>query len=422
MLHTTNPAAAAEVQQGSTDDKQSLLDAQLELWHHTFGYVKSMALKAALDLRIADAIHHHGGTAMLAQIATRATLRPSKLPFLRLLMRVLTVTGVFSSCVRRPAVDDGDEDERAYYYSNTPASRLLVGAPGDEITPFLALILDGTFIVSPFLGLGAWLQRDKPPEQPSLFETVQGKNPWDLASREPAFGSLFNEGMVADSGFIMDIVIKECGDVFRGVSSLVDVGGGLGGVAQAISKAFPNVKCSVLDFSHIVADAPAGTNSAMYLCSHNFSNLFVWFQWVLHDWGDAECVKILKTCRKAIPPREEGGKVIILDMVVGAGSSDLQHKETQVLFDLFIMFVNGIERNEQGWKKIIFDAGFSDYKIIPVLGVRSIVEVYPKTRCNVSLLLVLGKGHESWERSRVSLWNEMKNGGHNSLGCSLPNG
>ena len=105
--------------------------------------------------------------------------------------------------------------------------------------------------------------------------------------------------------------------------------------------------------------------------------MLIWFQWVLHDWGDAECVKILKNCRKAIPFREEGGKVIILDMVVGAGSSDLKQKETQVLFDLFIMFVNGIERDEQEWKKIIFQAGFSDYKITPVLGVRSIIEVYP---------------------------------------------
>ena len=105
--------------------------------------------------------------------------------------------------------------------------------------------------------------------------------------------------------------------------------------------------------------------------------MLIWFQWVLHDWGDAECVKILKNCRKAIPSREEGGKVIILDMVVGAGSSDLKQKETQVRFNPFIMFVNGIERNEQGWNKIIYNAGFSDYRIIPVLGVRSIVEVYP---------------------------------------------
>ncbi|GJM89071.1 hypothetical protein PR202_ga05667 [Eleusine coracana subsp. coracana] len=65
-------------------------------------------------------------------------------------------------------------------------------------------------------------------------------------------------------------------------------------------------------------------------------------------------------------------------MVVGAGSSsDVKHRETQVLFDLFIMFINGVQRDEQEWKKIIFKAGFSDYKILPVLGVRSIIEVYP---------------------------------------------
>jgi hypothetical protein len=41
------------------------------------------------------------------------------------------------------------------------------------------------------------------------------------------------------------------------------------------------------------------------------------------------------------------------------------------------MIVNGIERDEQEWRKIIFEAGFSDYKITPVLGVRSIIELYP---------------------------------------------
>ena len=69
--------------------------------------------------------------------------------------------------------------------------------------------------------------------------------------------------------------------------------------------------------------------------------------------------------------------MIILDMVVGAGSSDEKHVETQILFDLFMMFINGAERDELEWKKIIFEAGFSHYKIIPVLGVRSIIEVYP---------------------------------------------
>lgn len=100
-------------------------------------------------------------------------------------------------------------------------------------------------------------------------------------------------------------------------------------------------------------------------------------QWVLHDWGDDDCIKILKNCKKSIPPRDKGGKVIIMDIVVGAGPSDQKHREVQALFDMYIMLVNGIERDEQEWKKVFVEAGFSGYKIMPILGFRSMIEVYP---------------------------------------------
>ncbi|KAB8117423.1 hypothetical protein EE612_059414 [Oryza sativa] len=45
----------------SNDHGAGLLDAQLELYANTLAVVKSMALKTAMDLGIADAIHHHGG-------------------------------------------------------------------------------------------------------------------------------------------------------------------------------------------------------------------------------------------------------------------------------------------------------------------------------------------------------------------------
>ena len=97
----------------------------------------------------------------------------------------------------------------------------------------------------------------------------------------------------------------------------------------------------------------------------------------MHDWRDAECITILKNCKKAIPTRDAGGKVITVDAVVGAGCSTPKHRETQVLYDLFIMVANGIERDDQEWRNIILEAGFTHYNIIPVLGARSIIEVYP---------------------------------------------
>ncbi|KAK1699178.1 hypothetical protein QYE76_015875 [Lolium multiflorum] len=101
---------------------------------------------------------------------------------------------------------------------------------------------------------------------------------------------------------------------------------------------------------------------------------------IFHDWGDEDCVKILKKCKEAIPrfpPRDAGGKVIIVDMVVGSGPNEIVTRETQVFFDLFIMYLEGIEREEFEWKKIFMESGFSEYKIISVLGVRSVIELYP---------------------------------------------
>uniref|UniRef100_A0A8I6Y176 acetylserotonin O-methyltransferase n=2 Tax=Hordeum vulgare subsp. vulgare TaxID=112509 RepID=A0A8I6Y176_HORVV len=352
---------------------QGLLDAQLELWHISFGYVKSMALKSCLDLGIADAIHHHGGAATLSQIGAVATLHPSKICCLRRLMRVLTVSGVFS--VQQPSPRDDVQVELVY--TLTAVSHLLVSSASVNIVPVINLQLQPN-IVSSFSELGAWFQHKLP--EPDLFKLKHGKTFWEIAHHNAAFNTIVNDAMASDSRFLMDIAIRECGSVFEGIGSLVDVAGGHGGAAQAISKSFPHIKCSVMDLGHVIAGAPSGTD-VQYIAGDMFESIpqadVVFLKWIMHDWSDDDCIKILKNCNKAIAPKDAGGKVIIVDMVVGGGPQDLKHKETQVLFDLYIMLLNGIERDEQEWKKIIMAAGFSDFKITPILGVRSIIELYP---------------------------------------------
>ena len=193
-------------QHSSAGGHQALLDAQLDLWHNTFAFIKSMALKCALELHIADAIHHHGGAATLTQIASAAKLiHPSKLPCLRRLMRVLTVSSIFTVAAN-PAEDGGDR-----LYGLTPASRLLIGS--QNLAPTLSLILREMF-VSPFLSLGTWLEHELP--DLALFEMAHGKAVWDVILHDATISSLFNAGMVADSRFLMDIAIRECGHVFSG--------------------------------------------------------------------------------------------------------------------------------------------------------------------------------------------------------------
>ena len=104
-------------------------------------------------------------------------------------------------------------------------------------------------------------------------------------------------------------------------------------------------------------------------------------QWILHDWSDKDCIKILKLCKEAISNKNKGGKLIIIDIVVDSENDHIISKEsnTKYLFDMLMMSIcgDGKERTEQQFKKLFQQAGFSDYKVLPILGVRSVIELYP---------------------------------------------
>lgn len=98
----------------------------------------------------------------------------------------------------------------------------------------------------------------------------------------------------------------------------------------------------------------------------------------MHDWNDENCVRILRNCKKAIPPQDEGGKALIIDIVMKSedGRSE-EEVETQLLFDVHLLgVVEGRQRKEAEWAEIFMAAGFTHYNITPILGIRSVIEVF----------------------------------------------
>ena len=98
----------------------------------------------------------------------------------------------------------------------------------------------------------------------------------------------------------------------------------------------------------------------------------------MHDWNDEECVKILKNCKDAIAKKGKEGKVVIIDMVLDCEKGDNNESvETKLFFDMLMMVtLTGKERTKKEWVKLISSAGFSDYKITPILGLRAVIEIY----------------------------------------------
>lgn len=360
---------------------EELLQAHTELWNLTFGYLKSMALECAIKLGLPNAIHRCVGAATLTELLDAISVPESKKAYLPRLMRYLAAFGIFT--VNVPAAGEGADGEKASVYGLTPVSRLLVddaGANGScgSLSPFV-LSQTTKYHVKAAMDLPEWFMSDDGAAAVEMpFRMAHGTDLWGVMDRDPKMNQVFNAGMGSDTQFAMDFVISNYGHVFEGLTSLVDVGGGTGSAARAIAKAFPHVKCSVLDLPNVVNSIPSD-GVVEYISGDMMSSIpttdAVFLKYVLHDWNDEDCVKILTQCKKAIP--KSGGKVIIIDIVVGSPSPLKAMLEAQVSFDLLMMVITaGKERDEHEWRKIFMDAGFSHYKTRPVLGFMAITELY----------------------------------------------
>ncbi|KAF8043404.1 hypothetical protein BT93_A1667 [Corymbia citriodora subsp. variegata] len=346
------------------------LQAQARIGNHIFNFINSMCLKCAIQLGIADAIHHHGQPMTLDALVSALQIHPSRAHCVDRLMRILVHSGFFEQKELAP-------DGRDAYVLNHMSELLLKDNPL-SVAPFALSVLD-PIMMNHWHCLSAWFHNRV---DPTPFEMVQGMSFWRYAGQEPSFNRLFNDGMASDARLVASVVVNERRGVFEGITSLVDVGGGTGTMAKAIASSIPHIECTIFDLPHVVANLEVSENVK---CAPG--DMFeaippadaVLLKSIIHDWSDEDSVKILKRCKEAISKgKAKNKKVIIIDMVMENQKSDKEMMETQLFHDMLMMtLASGRERNETEWAKLFVTAGFGDYKITPVLGLRSLIEVYP---------------------------------------------
>ncbi|KAG9447456.1 hypothetical protein H6P81_013584 [Aristolochia fimbriata] len=337
------------------------------LWKIVYGFADSLVLRSAVELRLADIIHSNGGPISISGLSSRIPPPSVDSHRLRRLMRYLVHMGLFT----REEEEEEEEEER---YGLGPAGGLLVSGWDKSIVPALLLITDES-LMSPFRHIKDAVR----PGGPTGFEMANGKSIWEFMGENPDKNKLFNAAMAFDSRLLTSALVDECRDVFAGLGSLVDVGGGTGTTARAIAQAHPEIKCTVFDLPHVIADSPEYTEVArvegnMFKSIPSADSILM--KCILHDWDDEECVKILKKCKEAVP--REGGKVIIVDIVLDseAASQPLAHMKHYMDLDM-LLNTGGKERTEGEWKKLIHEAGFKGYKIKHISAMQSVIEAFP---------------------------------------------
>ncbi|KAK4719053.1 hypothetical protein R3W88_017391 [Solanum pinnatisectum] len=346
---------------------KQLIEAEAQSWDYILSYMRSSCIKCAIELGIPDVLCKNLNPIMsLSDLITALpNLNPSKITFISILMRVLVDLGLFNYHQQQ---GDG--------YSLTSVGRLLAeNDPSNRRSIFIFFQVHFKIVDS----MSDWLQNDLP----TAFETAHGKSIWDYCSEEPEFSGVFNDAMASDSRLISNLLISDCCEgVFENLTSLVDVGGGTGTVAMAIADAFPKLKCIVLDLPHVIRDR-RGTEKLEFVAGNMFDKIphanAIFLKRILHDWSDHDCVKILKKCKESILSKEKGGKVIIIEIVMEDNcSNNEQLVQSQHLMDLLMRITYASkERSKKEWEELFLEAGFSGYKIITSLCLRSLIEVYP---------------------------------------------
>ncbi|KAK9170184.1 hypothetical protein Syun_002324 [Stephania yunnanensis] len=236
-----------ENKQALDGDDESLLEAQSHLWNLTFGFINSMSLKCAIQLGIPDVIHKHGQPITLSQLITSLNLPISKTDWLRRLLRLLVHSGLLAKTIINNNSSNYDNDDDYYLYHLTPTSSILVKEKPNNVSPFVLTMLDSA-LVSPWHVLSDAFKCNG--VEPA-FNVAHATGLWETSEE---LNKDFNEAMASDAKFLMDIVVSNWGDdVFGGLKSIVDVGGGSGAAAFIIAKRFPQIKCTVLDLPRVVA-------------------------------------------------------------------------------------------------------------------------------------------------------------------------
>ncbi|XP_057450654.1 trans-resveratrol di-O-methyltransferase-like [Lotus japonicus] len=351
------------------DNATKLFQAQSHVFNHIFSFINSMSLKCAIDLCIPDIIHNYVQPMPLSKLIASLPIHPSKTKSIFRLMRILTNSGFFIQ-------HNVTENELEVRYELTDASRLLIKDHPFSMSSSLHCILD-PILTEPWYQFSTWFKN----EDPTPFYTKNGMSFWEYFSHNPKHRHRFNDAMASDTRLVSSAVMEKCKGVFKGLETLVDVGGGTGTFAKAIAKSFPQLECIVFDLPHVVSGLQ-GSENIKYVGGNMFEAIpatdSILLKWILHDWNDEECMKILKNCKEAISKKGKRGKVIIIDVVIGNEKGDSESIETKLFYDLEMMaLLGGKERDEKEWAKLIFSVGFSNYKITPVLGLRSLIEVYP---------------------------------------------
>ncbi|XP_010428832.1 PREDICTED: indole glucosinolate O-methyltransferase 1-like [Camelina sativa] len=358
------------------EEDEKMVSLQAESIVNTVAF--PMVLKAALELGVIDTISAAGNGAWLSpsEIVASLPTKPTnpEAPVLLDRMLRLLVSHSILKCRLVEARENGRTGKTKREYATEPVCKFfLKDSDGSGSLLSLFLMFHSQVFFKTWTNL-----KDVILEGSDAFSSAHGMRIFEYINSDEQFAEMFNRAMSEPSTMIMKKVLE----VYRGfedVNTLVDVGGGNGTILGLVTSKYPHIKGVNFDLAQVLTHAPfypgvEHVSGDMFIEVPKGDAIFM--KWILHDWKDELCIKILKNCWKSLP---EKGKVIIVEMITPTEPRSGDFSSNAVFAMDLLMLTQcsgGKERSLSQFESLAFASGFVRCDIICLAYSYSVIELH----------------------------------------------
>ncbi|XTP10455.1 methyltransferase [Streptomyces albus subsp. chlorinus] len=315
-----------------------------------YGHLHASALRAAVVHGIPDLLAD--GPRTVEELAERSGTRTGPL---HRVLRLLAARGLFQ--------------EKNGTFALADAGRsLCTDAPGSQRAAVL-LFTDEMFHRAA-TNIPGTLRTAEPG-----FEAAHGRPFFAYLAATPDKHRLFDAAMTSRAGAADEDIAASY--PFPSSGTVVDVGGGQGGLLRAVLTRFPELRGTLYDRPGTVAGHLLDTEELRGRWSVQGGDFFTsvpgggdlyLLKNVLHDWSDEDCLRILGTVREAVRP---GTRLLVVEAVLPDDGTPHPALELDIVM---LMLLEGRERTAAEFDSLLGRSGFRLDRVLPAPAASSLIE------------------------------------------------
>jgi hypothetical protein len=323
------------------------------------GYLVTQMLYSAGSLRLADLLSD--GPLAIEDLARLSGTLPN--PLYRL-MRALAGLGIFQEL-------EGD------LFAINPVAEYLQERHPRSLLPFALSYGQPWWWKS----AGGLLESIKSGE--TSFDRGYGQSLFEFLEQEPEAAEIFNNNMRASTSSMIEDIF-ELYD-FSSAGLIVDIGGGHGGLTEAIITNYRENSAVIFDLPSVISEGKKRFKAIEISAQIKFisGSFFDYIpsggdlyclKDILHDWNDEQSLNILHNCRKAIGA---GGKLCIIERII----PEMNEPSPGKLIDIVMLILTGgRERTKAEYSELLTQADFKVTRIQTSQHGTSVIEAVPSDK------------------------------------------